>query len=70
LNWGLNSSQQLVFRWDTVLGQTYWLEFRESLEAGSWTKYSAETAATGTSLSLVIPMDSLRAGYFRIRVQF
>ncbi|HEU5124804.1 MAG TPA: lamin tail domain-containing protein [Verrucomicrobiae bacterium] len=62
------SGTDLIFSWGTVSGQTYYLEFKDDLNAAEWTQLGAPILGNGNSVSVTNALISPHR-FFRLRLQ-
>ena len=68
LEWRLTSAGMLHLEWDSVIGTSYSVEAVERLSAAGWTALAPGTPATGTRMTLEVPLDPGRDRFLRLRV--
>lgn len=61
------SDNQLSLTVGVVPGKTYRLEYTDDLRSGLWHPVSPDHVATGSTLTVVVPIDPVPQRFFRIR---
>jgi hypothetical protein len=62
------SSTNLVLSWTGVAGQTYQVEYKDDLAAGTWTALGAPLSGSGATLTFSSNFSQSSQRFFRLRV--
>jgi hypothetical protein len=68
LNGVVLTGNQAVFSWPSVVGQTYFLEYRDNLTTGTWTLLGLPVAGTGNPISVTNSLSASPQRFFRLGV--
>jgi hypothetical protein len=60
---------QFTLSWQTAVGQSYQIEYKDSLTAPTWTPLGSPVMGTGAFMSITNDITLSTQRFFRIRVQ-
>jgi hypothetical protein len=62
------SGNQFALTWPAPVGQTYQVEFKDDLNATSWSPFGVPLMGAGTTLAITNQLDDAPQRFFRVRV--
>ena len=68
LNGVVLSGNQLVFKWPTITGQNYQLQYKDSLDAATWLPLGAVVPGTGNPIIVTNNLSSPPQRFFRLAI--
>jgi hypothetical protein len=60
------SGNQVIFNWPTIAGQTYQLQYRNNLAAGTWNSLGGAVIGTGNSVIVTNGLGASPQRFFRV----
>ena len=64
----VGTGNQVVITFNTVPGLTYRVEYKNRLNAATWTQLTPAQVATGTSLSVYDPFSGRKQRFYRVSI--
>ncbi|MGO8675444.1 MAG: lamin tail domain-containing protein, partial [Limisphaerales bacterium] len=58
----------LTFSWPSVSGQTYRVQYKDSLESAEWNSITPDMPGTGSPLSVALPVSGVPQRFYRVLV--
>ncbi len=60
------NENQFVFKWPTIVGQTYQIEYKDNLAAATWSLLGSTMVGTGNPIIITNSLETFPQRFFRL----